>query len=86
MVLWWVPRRNAGAWVGILAVIGGLSLHTYGLLFLVPAMLRLRREVALIGAMFIGSLNPAGLAIGATVLVVAAVASIAFPALREPDA
>jgi hypothetical protein len=72
-------------WVGILAVIGGLSLHTYGLLFLVPAMLRLRREIALVGALFIGSLNPTGLAVGTTIVVVCAVASIALPALREPE-
>jgi hypothetical protein len=84
-VLWWVPRRGAGMWVGVLAVIGGLSIHTYGLLFLLPAMLRLRREIALVGALFIGSLNPTGLAVGATVIVVGAVASIALPALREPE-
>jgi Glycosyltransferase family 87 len=86
VALWWVPRRSAGMWVGVLAVIGGLSTHTYGLLFLVPAMLRLRREIALVGAMFIGLLNPTGLAVGATVIVVGAVASIALPALREPEA
>ena len=85
VALWWVPRRGAGMWVGVLAVIGGLSLHTYGLLFLVPAMLRLRREIALVGALFIGALNPTGLAVGATVIVVGAVASIAYPALREPE-
>jgi hypothetical protein len=83
--LGWVPRRSAGMWVGVLAVIGGLSLRTYGLLFLVPAMLRLRREIALVGALFIGSLNPTGLAVGATIIVVGAVASIALPALREPE-
>ena len=85
IALWWVPRRSAGTWVGILAVIGGLSIHTYGLLFLVPAMLRLRREVALVGAMFIGSLNATGLAVGATVIIVGSVASIALPFLREPQ-
>jgi len=72
-------------WVGVLAVIGGLSLHTYGFLFLVPAMLRLCRAIALVGAIFISSLNPTGLAVGATIIVVGAVASIALPALGEPE-
>ena len=85
VALWWVPRRSAGMWVGILAVVGGLSLHTYGLLFLLPAMLRLRREIALVGALFIGSLNPVGLAVGAAIIVLGAAASIAYPALREPE-
>ena len=48
-------------------------------------MLRLRREVALVGAMFIGSLNATGLAVGATVIIVGSVASIALPFLREPQ-
>lgn len=86
VALWWVPRSSAGMWIGFLGVVGGLSVHTYGLLFLVPAMLRIRREIALVGAMFIGSLNPAGLALGATIIVIGAVASIGFPALREPRA
>ena len=85
VLLWWVPRRGAGMWIGVLAVIGGFSLRTHSLLFLMPAMLRLRREIALVAALFIGSLNPTGLAIGTTIVVVCAVVSIALPALREPE-
>jgi hypothetical protein len=85
VALWWVPRHSAGMWVGILTVVGTLSLHTYGLLFLVPAMLRLRREVSLVAAMFIASLNGAGIVLGAAIVVVGAAVSIALPALREPE-
>ena len=85
VLLWWVPRRDAGMWVGVLAVIGGFSLRTHSLLFLVPAMLRLRREIALVAALFIGFLNPTGLAVGTTIVVFCAVASIALPVLREPE-
>jgi hypothetical protein len=85
VALWWVPTRSAGTWIGILTVAGTLSLHTHGVLFLVPAMLRLRREIALVAALFIASLNPWGLALGATIVVLGAAASIAFPALREPE-
>jgi hypothetical protein len=84
IALRWVPRANAGVWVGILSVVGGLSVHTYGLLFLVPAMLHVRREVALVGALFIGMLNPQGILIGSAVIIVGTAASIVFPALREP--
>lgn len=84
IALRWVPRANAGVWVGLLSVVGGLSVHTYGLLFLLPAMLHVRREVALVGALFIGMLNPQGILIGSAVIIVGTAASIVFPALREP--
>jgi hypothetical protein len=54
VALIWVPRRTAGTWVGILAVIGAPSLHVYGLLFMVPAWLLIRRELGLVAAFFIG--------------------------------
>ena len=85
LALRWVTPTRAGVWVGVLAVVGGLSVHTYGLLFLVPAMLHIRREIALVGAMFIGARNPAGILIGATIIVVATFASAPVSALREPD-
>jgi hypothetical protein len=55
LVFLWAPRRHAGAWVGLISVIGASSLHTFGLLFLVPAMLVVRRELALIAMMLIGT-------------------------------
>lgn len=45
-----LPRQSAGAWVGVLTVIVSPNLHTHGLLFLLPAMLLLRREFALLAA------------------------------------
>ncbi len=69
----------------MLAIVGGLSIHTYGLLFLLPAMLYVRREVAIVGAMFIGMRNPTGIFIGATIVIVGTAASAFVPALREPD-
>jgi hypothetical protein len=53
--VWFAPRERAGAWVGVLSVIGSLSLHIFGLLFLVPAMLTIRREAALAAAIFIAT-------------------------------
>ena len=45
-----VGPRSAGPAVGILTVIGAPSLYVFGLLFLFPAMLRIRREIALVAA------------------------------------
>lgn len=48
-----VPRASAPVWVGVLMVIGAPSLHTYYLLFLLPAMLRIRLEISLVAATLI---------------------------------
>ena len=74
MAVWFVPRERAGAWVGLLSVVGSLSLHIFGLLFLVPAMLLIRREAALMAAIFIATYSYegawAGIAICAAGMVV----------------
>ncbi len=60
VAVWFVPRDRAGAWVGLLSVVGSLSLHIFGLLFLVPAMLLIRREAALMAAIFIATYSYEG--------------------------
>ena len=55
VILVWAPRQHAGAWVGLIAVVAATSLHTFGMLFLVPAMLLIRREVALLAVMLIAT-------------------------------
>jgi hypothetical protein len=60
LAVWFVPRERAGAWVGLLSVVGSLSLHIFGLLFLVPAMLLIRRELALMAAIFIATYSYEG--------------------------
>ena len=60
VAVWFVPRERAGAWIGVLSVVGSLSLHIFGLLFLVPAMLLIRREVALLAAIFIATYSYEG--------------------------
>jgi hypothetical protein len=59
--VWFVPRARAGAVIGVLSVIGALSLHTFGLLFLVPAMLYIRKELALISAICIATYSYEGM-------------------------
>jgi hypothetical protein len=50
-----VPNRRLGAAAGLLLVLGAPSLRSYGALFLLPAMLAVRRDVALVAAILIGT-------------------------------
>lgn len=50
-----VPPRRAGAWIGILAVVGSPSLHIFGLLFLLPAIRLVPRPIGLLAAILIAS-------------------------------
>ena len=43
-----------------MSVVGALSLHIFGLLFLVPAMLVIRLEAALLAAIFIATYSYEG--------------------------
>ena len=70
VAIWFVPRERAGAWIGVLSVVGALSLHIFGLLFLVPAMLVIRREAALVAAICIATYSYEGAWAG--ILIVAA--------------
>jgi hypothetical protein len=50
-----VPPRRASAWIGILSVVGAPSLHMFGLLFLLPGMILIRREIALLAAILVAT-------------------------------
>ena len=79
-----VPWRSAGAWIGLLSVVGSLSLHTFGLLFLLPAMLVIRREIAVLVAILIATYTLEGTWAGIALCTVAFAASTRWPGLREP--
>jgi hypothetical protein len=49
------PAGRLGTWVGILSVIGAATLHAFSLLFVVPALLAVRRELGLLAAFLIAS-------------------------------
>jgi hypothetical protein len=57
---WFARGRDPAPWVGVLSTFGSLSLHIFGLLFLVPAMLAIRLEIALIAACFIATYSYEG--------------------------
>lgn len=83
-----VPPRQAGAWVGILTLIGAPSLHMFGLLFLLPAMLLVRREVGLVAAILIATYEAQAIWIAIVGIAWTLLASARWPLLRasEPQA
>jgi hypothetical protein len=77
-----IPVERAGAWLGILTILGAPSLHIFGLVFLVPAMLEIRRDVALAAALLIATYTNIGLILGTALVVVAFAVSGWAPILR----
>ncbi len=81
IAVWFVPERRAGAWVGLLSVLGALSLHIFGLVFLVPAMLVIRRELALVAAICIATYSYEGAWAGILLVTIA----FAATTMSKPD-
>jgi hypothetical protein len=77
-------RTGAAAWIGLLSVWGTPSLHPFGLLFLIPAMLVVRRELALIAAMLIATTTYEGSWAGIILVTVAFVGAVRYRELAEP--
>ena len=84
VAVWFVPRRDPAPWIGLLSVVGALSLHIFGLLFLVPAMISIRREAALLAAICIATYSYEGAWAGILICLVAFVAGQRWPALLMP--
>jgi len=81
---WFVPRRTAGEWIGILSTIGAASLHIFGMLFLGPALLAIRLELALLSVMSITTYSYLGSWVGIAIAAIAFAAGTRWPALYEP--
>lgn len=71
IAVFFVPVERAGAWIGLLSILGAPSLHQFGLLFLIPAMLAIRREIALVAALSIASYTGVGVLLGTALVIVA---------------
>ena len=70
LAMFFVPVGRAGAWIGVLSILGAPSLHQFGLLFLIPAMLEIRREIALVAALAIASYTGVGVLLGTALVIV----------------
>jgi hypothetical protein len=80
-----LPRRHTGAWVGVLGVVGASSLHLFGTLFLIPAMLIVRREIALVAAMLIGTTTYEGAWAGILIVAGGMLIGLHWPSVLEPE-
>lgn len=80
-----LPRRRAAAWLGILMIVGSPSLRMFGVLTLLPAMLTVRRELALVSALCIASYTLVGLWLAVALVSGSLAAGGRWPALLEPD-
>ncbi len=77
--------RDSAAWLGIALIVAAPSMHGYGMLFLLPALMTLRRDLAIpLAALFLGNYH--GYAWWLCVLIVAylLVASQRWSWLRAP--
>ncbi len=81
-----VPVARLGAWAGILTVVGAPSLRIFGVLFALPAMLTVRREIALLAAAMIATYTLQGLWGGLFLVLGTLFVAERYPALREPGA
>jgi hypothetical protein len=79
-----VPVARLGAWTGILTTVGAPSLRMFGVLFALPAMLTIRREMALLAAAAIATYTLQGLWLGLLLVLGTLLAAERYPALREP--
>jgi len=70
-----VPAHHAGAWIGILTVVGAPSLHNFAMLFLLPAMLLIRAEIALFAAILMATTTYQGTWVGIIVVAIAMLAA-----------
>lgn len=77
-----LPWRWAGVGVGLLVLLGAPSLHIYGWLFILPALLVIRREIALFAAMLIATYQYGLIWMAWTLVASTVVASIRLPGLR----
>jgi Glycosyltransferase family 87 len=84
LACFFIRGRDAGAWVGIALIVAAPSIHGYGFLFLVPALLTIRRDLAISLAVIISRYNPYGCWAAVLVAAVTLLASNRFPALRVP--
>jgi len=79
-----VRTRDAGRTVGILTVIGAPSLYMFGLLFLLPALLHMRREISLVAASLVATYTYAGAWAAIVLVALVYAAASRLPVLREP--
>ncbi len=79
-----IDHARAGAWIGLLIVLGSPSVHTHTFLFMLPAILLVRREIGLTALILIATGNPIAIWLGVAAVGWSLAAGSVWPALYEP--
>jgi hypothetical protein len=80
----WLRGRDTGVWLGLLMLLVTPNMHNHSALFLMPALLRIRREFALVAVMLTGTLTYEGWWLGIAIVVAVMLAGERWSILREP--
>ncbi len=75
---------ETGIWLGLLMLLVTPNMHDFSGLFLLPAMLRIRLEFALLAAMLTSTATAQGWWLGIAIVVGAMLAGRRWPAAFEP--
>jgi glycosyl transferase family 87 len=80
---WLLRGPDTGAWLGILMFLVTPNMHSFNGLFLVPAMLLIRREFALVAAMLMATYSAEGWWLGAAIVIATMLIGTRLPVARE---
>ncbi len=80
----WIRGWDTGIWLGLLILLVTPNMHVQSALFLLPAMLRIRLEFALLAAMLTSTHTTEGWWLGIAIVVGAMLAGERLPIMREP--
>lgn len=75
---------DTGAWLGLMMLLVTPNMHDFNGVFLLPAMLLIRREFALLAAILTSTYTSQGMWLGIAIVVVAMLVGLRWPAIREP--
>jgi hypothetical protein len=79
-----VRGPETGAWLGLVMLLVTPNMHDFNGVFLLPAMLLIRREFALLAAILTSTYTSQGLWLGIAIVVIAMLVGVRWPAIREP--
>ena len=80
----WIRGPDIGAWLGLLMLIVSPNMHDFNGLFLLPAMLRIRREFAILAALLTSTATAEGWWLGIAIVVGSMLAGLRWPVAYEP--
>jgi hypothetical protein len=80
----WIRGPDIGAWLGLLMLLVSPNMHDFNGLFLLPAMLRIRREFAILAALLTSSATAEGWWLGIAIVVGSMLAGLRWPTAYEP--